>query len=177
MEGDPHCVLQDSRSSKKFWSVVGLGRWFLSSWGSERSLGFIPFSGILLFSQSWCLKNCLTDWHLFFAWSARIWKLCWHFGTLLSLYTQEYMVHTLHPPQMTVQRCEGKVHINSSHMSERRCSDKNVLFAMRFKTHAAKTTSVFRPSAFMPRFKKKEEEGMFLTQLEAEWSVIPRKLR
>lgn len=77
-------------------------------------------------------------------------------------------MHTLHPPQMTVQRCEGKVHINSSHMSERRCSDKNVLFAMRFKTHAAKTTSVFRPSAFMPRFKKKEEEGMFLTQLEAE---------
>lgn len=76
---------------------------------------------------------------------------------------------------MTVQRCEGKDHIDSNRMSKRRCSDKNVLFAMRFKTHAAKTTSVFRSSAFMPKLKKKKNK-MFPMQSEAERSVIPRKL-
>lgn len=59
---------------------------------------------------------------------------------------------------------EGMGPSNSSHMSEKRCSDKNFLFAMRFKTHAAKTTSVFRSSAFMPTLRRRKKKCFWYNQ-------------
>lgn len=134
VEEDPRCVMQDSRSSKSS------GQWWVWA-GGFCSPGEVR--GLWIYSILWNIilfLKLVSDipFCMVFMYMEALLTFC---HVALTLYTGIYGTHSL---QMTVQRCEGKGHINSSHMSERRCSDKNVLFAMRFKTCAAKTTSVFR---------------------------------
>lgn len=78
----------------------------------------------------------------------------WHVN--LTSYTWIWGAHTS-ASLSDCSGCEGMGHINSSHVSERRCSDKNALLAGRFKTCAAKTISVLRSSAFMPKLRKRKK--------------------
>lgn len=149
MAGGGRSPLCDARQQKL--SGLGLGFFPLGKWDIPRIYLILCN---LSFSQSWCLKNCLANWQLLFCMPFMCRKLSWHFGMLISLYTHECKAHTLQPLRVTAQDVRAWT-TSIPATSKKRCSDKSVLFAVRFKIHAAKTTSVFRSS---------------------EKSVIPRKL-
>ena len=54
MVGSGRFSLRDTRQQELQKGLIsgGSGQWFLSSWVSQRSLGFVPFSGTVFFSES-----------------------------------------------------------------------------------------------------------------------------
>lgn len=93
------CKKARAQKSADQWQVWAGGFFSTAKW-EVSGIHYILWS-IILFLKLAFKELCSRLTYLFLHWSSYIWKLCWHFDMLLSLYTQDYMVHTL-------QRCEGK---------------------------------------------------------------------